>query len=89
MVFAYFTLTFPTTSNGANVTIGGLPLTVPNQDYARIDSPVGANTVTAGYTFRAVKNTATFQIINTTSGPSINSAWSTATIQGCIVYPIS
>jgi len=89
MVFAYFTLTFPTTSNGANVTIGGLPVPVPNQDYARIDSPVGANTVTTGYTFRAVKNTATFQIINTSSGPSINSAWSTATIQGCIVYPVS
>jgi hypothetical protein len=90
MVFAYFTLTFPTTSNGSNVTISGLPVTVPNQVYAQIDSPVGASAITSGFMFRAVKNTATFQIINTaTFTNSINSAWSATTIEGCVMYPAS
>lgn len=35
MVFAYATLTYPSTANGSNALIGGLPIGVPNHEYAR------------------------------------------------------
>jgi hypothetical protein len=90
MVFAYFTLTFPSTADGSNVSIGGLPITIPNQNYATFDSPINANTTSATLAFRPVKNTTTFNIFNQqTFASSVNSAWSGDTIEGCIMYPAS
>jgi hypothetical protein len=91
MVFAYFALTFPATANTDAVSIGGLPVTVPNQDYARIDTLInGGATASPNLVFRPDKNAAKFAIVNTaTAGNSINSAWSGATLKGCIMYPVT
>jgi len=91
MVLAYFALTFPSTGSSADVTISGLPVTVPNQDYARIDSLINAGSAsTATLVLRPDKNAATVKIVNTSTGSnSPNSAWSGLTIKGCIVYPVT
>lgn len=90
IVFAFFSLTFPSTGSGASILIGGLPVTSANQTYAVIASPVMANGVVAGFVFRPVANSTNFQIENmATPTLSPNSAFSTLTISGCIVYPVS
>jgi hypothetical protein len=91
MVFAYFTLTFPSTSDPSAVVFGGLPVTVPNQDYAVQDSLISAGAVvTAALVLRPIKNTATAGIVNTaTASNSPNSAWSSTTLHGCIIYPVN
>lgn len=88
MVFAYFALTFPATASGAGVTIGGLPLTVPNLVYAQLASPIISNGPTAGFVSRPTQNTTQFIIINQ-NGPnqSTNSGFSTLFLSGCVMYP--
>ena len=48
MVFAYAGLTYPVTANGSNALIGGLPVTVPNTEYARQCSLTSASTSSFG-----------------------------------------
>jgi hypothetical protein len=90
MVFAYFTLTFPSTANGSNVSIGGLPITIPNQNYAAFDAPLNASSATVNVVLRSAKNTTTFTVFNIqTFATLVNSALSGLTMEGCIMYPAS
>lgn len=57
LVFAWAALTYPATADGSSAAIGGLPVTVANQNYAQnIIQPAGAP---AGTVLQPQKNTST------------------------------
>lgn len=90
MVFAYFYLTFPATGNGSNVSIGGLPVAVPNANNVAIPGLVDSQGATFnGIFIRPVKNTSTFTLIaGTGTAVVINSQISNSTFSGCVTYPV-
>lgn len=93
MVYAYGTLTFPSTVSAAAVTIS-LPVAVPNQTYAAVPSTVTVTGSGPAFTVgaRAVKNTSTFNLVNLSASGNAaqnNSSFSTATLTFLIIYPAS
>ncbi len=94
LIFAFFSLTFPATGSGAAITIGGLPVAVPNQSYGRNDAVVDIFGTGTGGNYvilaRPVINSSTFIVYGSGTGASVaNSSFSTLTISGCLVYPAS
>lgn len=89
LVHAYFTLTFPATSNGSGALIGGLPVTVGSSNYAAPASPVDAHGAPGGGLFKPVLGTGTFQIINASGSVATNANMSGLTVSGCVIYPAS
>ena len=89
MVFAYFSLQYPTNTNGANSLIGGLPATVANKQSAR----QGFLTVTTVATYATqcipTANNTTFAIQTNTGSPTQNATLSGATLYGMCIYPLS
>jgi hypothetical protein len=89
LIFAWFTLTFPSTANGSTVSISGLPATVANNDQSIVASVVH-NTGGANMSYaRVTKNTATFALFSKDAGQFTNSQMSTLTLSGMIVYPVT
>lgn len=87
LVFAYFSLTFPSTADGTPISIGGLPVTAANANYANTASMLqnsGAANITYGV---VVKNTQTFGLWSATAGHYTNSGMSGLTVSGLIIYP--
>jgi hypothetical protein len=89
MVFAYFRVTYPTTSNGSTATIGSLPLTVPNQTYATIPSRIHVTSGTGNGFIVPVVNSTTATFVDSNSSGLTNANLSTLTISACVMYPAS
>ena len=86
MIFAYFSLTYPATASGSAAVISGLPVAVPNQNYAVTENFV-VNSGNSAITFgKTTKNASTFAIY-VSGAPATNATLSTLTISGCIIYP--
>lgn len=89
MVFAYFSLTYPTTSVSVAAVIGGLPITSANANYANLpfyltlSASIGAGIIgvvnKAATTF-AVENHQTYAVIQ-------NQSLSAKTVAGVAIYP--
>ena len=87
MVFAYFTLTYPVTPDASNASIAGLPVAVPNQNYAQVPAAV-MDTATLALVLQAIKNTSTADFkLGTTGAAVTNAQLSGATINACLIYP--
>ena len=87
IVFAYFTLTMPSTVSGAQLSLAGLPFAIANQPYAgfvlaNMARKTGSNAYSA-IEVALVPNT------NTVTTNTTNATASTEVVSGCIVYPVS
>lgn len=90
MVYAYARLTYPTTSNGASASIGGLPLTVPNQTYALISALVQTSGGSPPIMLTPAQNATTANFVNLSTGAALTNAnMSTLTPNFCLIYPAS
>lgn len=87
LVFAYGTLTYPTTASTANATIS-LPVAVPNQSYAVVVGIAGGSINTVAF-IRTVQNTSTANIVGTAQVVAENVTLSTLTLHFFLVYPAS
>lgn len=87
LVFAYGTLTYPTTASTANATIS-LPVAVPNQSYAVVVGTAGGSISTVAF-IRTVQNTSTANIVGTAQVVAENVTLSTLTLHFFLVYPVS
>jgi hypothetical protein len=91
MYYVYGTLTFPATSNGNSIVIGGIPA-VPNQQHAQVPSPVGAN-IGAGLTPIAepIPNSTTFKIVSLSNDNTgiTNAQLTSSHVRVMLIYPAS
>jgi hypothetical protein len=88
MIFAYGRVTYPVTANGANAKIGGLPVTVANQNYASGAQPAAATGVAFAMVCSANGNTTTFSFFNAAGLAAItNAQLSGAIVVFNLVYP--
>jgi hypothetical protein len=88
MVFVYGRFTFPSTANGSNISIGGLPFTTANQNYSSVPGVANSNG-TIGLQVQPNKNATTFFVLNTVTGASItNATMSTITFNFNFSYTI-
>lgn len=86
-VHAYFSLTYPATADGTASLIGGLPTNAVNGNRGNV-AAILQNNGGAGLTMAVmIKNTTTFGIWNAINAHIVNSALSTLTISGIIIYP--
>lgn len=86
MVFAYATLTYPSTADGSNASISGLPFPVPNKAYAAIAAIVEGITLTV---LKAVQNSSVAAFLTQAGVAQINSTLSTKTLTFILIYPVS
>lgn len=86
MIFAYASLTYPTTSNSSNALISGLPITVPNQEYAR-QCNVTASTATGGSDMVPVANSTQISPRTLAGAIVTNATLSTVTLKFICIYP--
>lgn len=90
MVFAYFFLNYPSTANASQATIKGLPIPVPNQNYANTTSPCYVNGGTTVVLAKPLPNSSAFAFYNAAGGAAVaNSALSTLQISCILIYPAS
>jgi hypothetical protein len=90
MIFAYAQLHYPITADTTAATITGLPVTVPNQDYAQTPSTVYTNTAAAtGSKAIAIKNTVTLQLFKPDGTSLTNANLSNAQVNILCIYPAS
>jgi len=91
MIFAYAALTFPATGSTAAITIGGLPVTVPNQTYAIIPQPVTqGGTLAFPLITTPVRNSTTVNFNNQFTQAGVqNVTLSGQTVFFMTVYPAS
>ncbi|MEI9995084.1 MAG: hypothetical protein WDM91_10850 [Rhizomicrobium sp.] len=87
MVFAYFTLTYPSTASGSTAVIGGLPLTVANRDAAQGGGSLSFRSAAGPNTVRPIKNTTTFAFYSNAGVAQTNTNMTTVTVSGMLVYP--
>jgi hypothetical protein len=93
MVFAYGTLTYPSTADTHSATIS-LPVAVPNQTYAALPSTFLLNSTTGSpnkAVLRAVANTSTAQVVQGDGSTNIytNANLSGVKITFMLIYPAS
>lgn len=87
MAIAWGRLTYPVTASGANVLIGGLPLTVRNDIAIVGGGTIGYSTEATAQQIYCVNNATTFTFATDAGTTLINSAMSGDTINFCIIYP--
>lgn len=74
LVFAYGTVTYPSTANGSQATIAGLPFTVANHSYALSPCAVFVFGGSIAVVLRAEQNTNTLKFWNAATGAAITNA---------------
>jgi hypothetical protein len=90
MVYAYFRLTYPSTASGAGASIGGLPVTVPNQTYALNPAPVQFSGGATPQYIVPVQGASTANFAASASASGLTNAnMSTLTPNACLIYPAS
>lgn len=88
MVFAYSNFTYPTTADGTMNVIGGLPVTVPNQEYARKCDLIFNTAATPAVIAVPVKNTTTFSLFSSGAATRLtNAQLSLSTVSVMCTYP--
>lgn len=89
LVFAYCTVTYPSTGNGSNAVIGGLPFTVVNQNYAYTPATLNLN-ISGTMQTVVLANTTTLIIIDATANANVtNASVSGKLLRLCFVYPVT
>lgn len=86
MVHVYFFLTFPSTADGTQILISGLPVPVPNVNRAIVAAILTTNAGAAAITAVAVKGSSTFRIF-ANNGPFGNNSAATFNFSGLLIYP--
>lgn len=90
MVFAYATVIYPTTADGTNAVITGLPFAAPNVAYAVTPAIVLPNGGTTAMALVPVPNSITAKLVNSATGaPLTNANVSTLTLSFLLIYPAS
>lgn len=74
MVFVYGRLTFPVTASGAQISIGGLPFTIANVNYAAGTGSAAGIGGTLPLSISKTKNTTTFTFIRSDTGANLTNA---------------
>lgn len=88
MVHAYFSLTYPSTADGSNASLGGLPVGVPNQPYAQGPAAISASGGSIAVILRPTQNTSTAALLNHATNAAVTNAnLSTLTLRGLLIYP--
>lgn len=89
MVHAYGTLTYPATADVTAASIAGLPVAVPNQNYAQIPCVVSCSaSISGGLVLIPTKNSSTAKFdIASPLGPVTNLQLSGATLSFQMIYP--
>lgn len=86
MLFVYGQLTYPSTSNGSNAVISGLPITPANQNYAQQCNISFAGTANANHS-QVIKAGNTINIYTSAGTQTTNVQMSTVQINFLCVYP--
>ena len=90
MVFAYFSLTYPITANGANAVIQGLPVAVPNQTYAQGPAACWVTGGSIAVILTPVPNTSTAALLNQATAAAVTNAnLSGLSVRALLIYPAS
>lgn len=91
MVFAYCQLVFPSTANGSNANIGGLPFTISSSTNAKIPMPITSQAVlTYPLVSEPDRGGTDFFVLDGFTGAAVaNSVLSTSQLNFCIIYPVS
>ena len=89
LVFVYGTLTYPSTADTSNATIGGLPFMAPNQEYGYAPGVLSVNLANSNFQFITLKNTSTAFINDCTANAAVtNATLSGKQIRFNLVYPV-
>ena len=88
LVFLYGTWKYPSNSNGSGASISGLPMTVPNQTYANLPSPLLGGGAYATFA-EVISNTTTMILYSTSGGQVTNASLSGVVIRLALWYPAS
>ena len=89
IVFASSELVYPSTASGANAVIGGLPVAVPPQFYAKTPALV-FSTAGVGILAQPIPSSSTFALFNLITGAAItNATLSGKKIDFQLIYPAS
>lgn len=89
MVYAYAALTYPSTADASAAKIGGLPVTVPNQDYAAVPCTFSTNAFATVTFALLLKGTTTFGLYKATEAGALNSDMSGKAVNLICIYPAS
>lgn len=88
MVYAYGTVTYPSTVNASASAISGLPINTANQGYSRACSLVFTTATTAALSFVVpLQNSGTINFFTSSGGGSTNAQLSLANIKFICIYP--
>lgn len=90
MVFAHFSFAYPVTADTNPASIAGLPIAVPNQNYAFCPSACFVSGGSIAVIARTLANTSAANFYNHATGASVTNAnLSGLTIQSMMIYPAS
>jgi hypothetical protein len=88
LVFAYGTVTYPTTANATGAVIAGLPVLVPNAQYARQGVLTFSSSSNATYVMPNA-NSSSFGVYNASGVQANNAQLSGAQLFFLLIYPTS
>lgn len=88
LVFAYGTLTYPSTADGSNAKIS-LPVAVPNQTYAVVQSGTVVGAAVGTAFMKTVQGASAAAMVTGANVAVVNSSFSAKTITFIIIYPAS
>lgn len=86
MVFAYATLTYPSTADGNSATLGGLPVTTANAGYAKQCSLTLSSSAN-GQRLQPVQNSTSIAVLTTQGAGVTNAQMSGAVVTFTCIYP--
>lgn len=90
MVFVYFALTYPATADTSPASIAGLPVPVPNQNYAQGPAACFVSGGSIAVILAPTVNTSTAAFFNHATAAAVTNAnLSGLTIRGLLIYPAS
>jgi hypothetical protein len=88
MIFAYAFIAYPSTVNGSNAIIGGLPVTSANQTYAGQCSLTTTSEATLAHV-QVNQNNTTMQLFTTANANVTNATMSTDFLYIMCIYPVT
>lgn len=90
VIFAGFSLTYPSTADGSAAIISGLPVAVPNQNYAQGPGAAWLSGGSIAGIVCPIINTSTARLVNQDTGANMTNAnLSLLTVRAMLIYPAS
>ncbi len=90
LVFAGFSITYPSTADGSHASIAGLPIAVPNQTYAQGPCAIWTSGGAIPVILHPTINTSTAAFLHLdTAAAVLNSDLSGLTVRGMLIYPVA